>query len=219
MLAFPSNSWESQHSRIEQLGRRQYGHVTRRQLLELGLSRSTIESRLRSGRLVAVHAGVYALGLPREDAPARAAAAVLACGPGALLSHGSAASVWDMERWSPRLEVTVATARERPGIVVHRSRTLTVADRRRQRGIWVTSVARTILDIAPRYDDRRLARIVNDARLARWLGRSGLADVLERCPNHPGAKRLRPFIDDHWGPTRSEFEDAFVEFAARNGLP
>jgi very-short-patch-repair endonuclease len=86
-------------------------------------------------------------------------------------------------------------------------------------GIRLTSPARTALDIAPSLGDRALARVVNDARLAGYLRPHDLGELLDRCPTHRGAKRLRPFVESHDGPTRSEFEDAFVVFAQRFGFP
>lgn len=168
-----------------------------------------------------VHAGVYAVGLPREDALAQAAAAVLACGPGALLSHWSAAALWGLgPEWPRRPHVALPRGDRRPrGVKVHRCRTLTRADGKRRRGIWVTSVARTLLDIAPAYGERRLRRIVNDALVADLLLPSALEELLQRCPTHPATKRLRPFVDDLDEPTKSELEDAFAEFVRRHGLP
>lgn len=64
------------------LAKRQHGHVTRKQLLGLGLSRGAIGGRLKSSEYAAVHAGVYCIGPRRDDPVARAAAAVLACGEG-----------------------------------------------------------------------------------------------------------------------------------------
>lgn len=83
-------------AKIHHLAVRQHGHVTRAQLLALGLSSRAISRRIESGELVVVHAGVYAVGYVRTDPLARAAAAVLACGEDALLSHASAAALWDM---------------------------------------------------------------------------------------------------------------------------
>lgn len=205
---------------MERLALRQYGHVTRAQLVELGLAERRIDRWIEAGRLIRVHAGVYAVGLAREDAVARAAAAVLACGPGALLSHTSAAALWGLgPEWPRWPQVTLPSGDRRPpGIQVHRCSTLARADRRRQRLIWVTSVARTILDIAPGLGERRLRRIVNDALVADLLRPSTLAELLDRCPKHPGAKRLRPFADDD-EPTKSELEDSFAEFVKRHGLP
>jgi hypothetical protein len=138
-----------------------------------------------------------------------------------VLSHASAASLWGFNKyWDLPFEVTVATShRRRPGIVIHRSRTLTRRDLDRQLGIRVTSPARTILDNAPRLTDKRLARVVNDGRRGPHLHLDDLADVLNRNPNHPGSKRLRPFAETDRAPTNSPLEDDFVEFAKRHCLP
>jgi hypothetical protein len=149
---------------ISTLAGRQRGYVTRAQLLGLGLSPDAIDYRLKIGRLIPVHTGVYAVGhLPITGAD-RAFAAVLACGPGAVLSHGTAACWWGIDqRWRTPFEVIVKTARRRPGIRTHRA-VLTRRDVRRHNGIRVTSPARTILDIAPRLTEKALRRAVNELR-------------------------------------------------------
>jgi hypothetical protein len=88
-----------------------------------------------------------------------------------------------------------------------------------QLGVPVTSPARSIVDIAPGLTDRRLTRVVNDARHARLLHLEDLADVLARNPTHPGTRRLRRFVEAPTGATRSLLEDDFVAFAERHGLP
>jgi hypothetical protein len=202
------------------LARRQYGHVTRPQLLAMGLSPGFIEGRLSAERLVPVHPGVYAVGPGRDEPIARAAAAVLASGSDALLSHSSAASLWGITaRWLSLIEVTVAIDRRPRGIHVHRSQTLTRADRRIHLGIPVTSFARTVLDIAPSTRQKALTRAVNDGQRNGHLKLGQLRDVLARCANHPGAKQLRPCLEHAGRPTRSVLEDDFVAFTARYGLP
>jgi hypothetical protein len=199
---------------------RQHGYITRTQLLAIGLTPGAIRQRVRSGRLIAVYAGVYAVSYVNGTPVARACAVVLACGGKAVLSHGSAASLWGFYKyWDPPYEVTVPAVRKRPGIKVHRSRTLTGSDFDCQLGIPVTSPARTALDIAPGLTDGRLTRVVNDARHARLLHLDDLEDVLNRNPNHPGTRRLRRFVANPTGPTRSELEDEFVAFCTRYGLP
>jgi very-short-patch-repair endonuclease len=204
--------------KIAALAARQRGYITRSQLLKLGLSEKAIRYRIRTGRLIPVYAGVYAVGhlptLPQD----RAVGALLACGPDAVLSHGSAATLWGIfSHWETPFEVTVPSVRQPRGIVVHRAK-LERPDMTRQAGIRVTSPARTTLDVAPRLTDRHLTRAVNDLR-HRYLRLHELADVIARFPRHPGSARLRPFIINPTGPTRSEFEDAFVAFAERFGLP
>jgi len=206
--------------RLRALARRQYGHVTRAQLLEIGLGRGAIAARLANGSFVAVFAGVYAVAPGRDDPTARAAAAVLACGPTAVLSHSSAATLWGMtQRWTMPIEVTAAVDRRRPGIATHRCTTLTRVDTRRQLGIRVTSPARTLLDIGPDTPSREFTRMVNDARRDGYVHLATLTDLLARCPHHPGAAKLKPFVHEPHGPTRSEFEDRFLAFVIRYGLP
>ncbi|HEY5429612.1 MAG TPA: DUF559 domain-containing protein [Solirubrobacteraceae bacterium] len=206
---------------IRGLAGRQDRLVTRAQLFDLGLGRGAIRSRLANGSFVAVLPGVYALAPPRADPRARAWAAVLACGPNAILSHASAASLWGLtRRWRDPLEVTLTQGDRRPrGIRTHRCRTLRRVDTRRHLGIHVTSPARTILDIAPDTPDRILTRIVNDARREGLLHAATLADLLDRNRHHPGATRLNAFAETPTGPTRSEFEDAFLAFTKAHDLP
>ncbi len=195
--------------------------MSRRQLLAIEVTAAAVRHLIATGWLIPVHAGVYAVGYVNRTPLARACAAVLACGEKAVLSHGSAASLWGFNQyWDVPFEVTVAGShRRRPGIRVHRSRTLTGPDNDCQLGIPVTSPARTALDIASGLTDDRLTRVVNDARHARVLHLDDLADVVARNPKHPGTRRLRRFVETPAGPTRSELEDAFLAFAQRHGLP
>jgi hypothetical protein len=203
------------------LAARQHGNVTRAQLLPLGLSEKGIRARLRAGRLYRVHRGVYAVGRPPVTPLERAAAAVLACGEHAALAHTSALTLWGLRKdWDAPLHVAVTQGDPRPNrITVHRCRTLAHRDLTLQRGIRVTSPARTLLDCAPALSDRRLARAVNDARIARLVRPAQLSELLSRNANHPGAKRLAPYARSAQGPTRSEFEDRFAAVCARYGLP
>jgi len=116
-------------------------------------------------------------------------------------------------------EVTVLNRRVRPDIQIHRSRTLGPRDVRRHLGIRVTSPARTVLDLAPRLDATAVQRAVNDARLSGHLKLSELEELLIRVPRHPGVRSIRELLQHPSAPTRSAFEDEFVAFARRFGLP
>jgi hypothetical protein len=199
---------------------RQQINVTRAQLLSLGLDRNAITYRLRVGRLYLAFAGVYSVGRPLLTPLERAAAAVLACGDGAVLSHIAALALWGFIRdWPERLHVTTSANRRPAGITVHRSTTLTRRDKRRHHGIPVTSPARSLLDAAPHLPPQKLRRAVNDALHSPFLNRSHLAEVCLRYPRHPGVKFLAEFVDTADGPTRSTWEDTFVPFCERFGLP
>lgn len=199
---------------IADLAASQHGYVTRQQLLTLGLGPEAIKYRLRTGRLHRVYPGVYAVGHRRLHPVDRSMAAALACGPGAVLSHSSAASLWGFfRRWEEPFEVTVAVHRRPKGIRVHRGR-LTRAERRHQLGIPVTSPARTVLDCLSLVGNP--VRLVNDALHSPWLTKSQLIEASER---HPRARLLQAIVLGQPGVTRSELEDRFVVFCRRHGLP
>jgi hypothetical protein len=205
--------------RIQALANRQRGYVKRVQLLALGVGREAINRRIKSGRLIPVYTGVYAVGhIPRlpED---RAYGALLACGSRAVLSHGSAATLYGIyRRWDTPFEVTVPAKRSPKGVSTHRAK-LTRADTAVERGLRTTRPARTLLDMTPRLTDRQLKRAFNKLRLDHGLTTDQLKDLLERFPRHHGARRLRPLACIRTGATRSRLERKFFAFCNRYGLP
>lgn len=206
--------------KIAQIASRQFGNITRQQLLALGVGGGAISYWVTSGRLYRVHSGVYSVGRPPITPLERAAAAVLACGPRAALSHASAMALWGFwKRWEFPLQVTVAGDRRPKGIITHRRVGLLRRDIRTRDGIRVTSPACTLLDCAPRMTRKSLTRRVNEARRAELLTLEALADVVARFRFHPGAALLKPFVASTQAPTRSGFEDDFLEFCQRYGLP
>jgi very-short-patch-repair endonuclease len=207
---------------VAELALRQQGNVTHEQLLALGLSAAGIRRRVRLGRLYVEHRSVYAVGRPARAPLERASAALLACGPGALLSHEWALAMWDLRPggWpAGRVEVLVPGDGRPPAIEVHRTRSLTGADRAHRNGLAITSVARTLLDCAPHLSARVLSRTVNEAIRADRLSRVELAEVADRLRGHRGARRLRRHAAAEHNPTRSAFEDDFLAFCARFALP
>jgi hypothetical protein len=209
-------------SAIAEIAARQHGNITRRQLLDLGLGAQAIRYRVRTSRLHRIFTGVYAVGHRPLSPIARAAAAVLACGNTAALSHGSAATLWGIDaRWHQPLEVTARSAHQHRGVKAHRSRTLSAAHVTKHFAITVTTPERTVFDLAGRYTDAKLARAVNEARRSGYLKLPALAQLLYGFPSHRATKRLKPFIEiqGHTAPTRSGFEDDFLKFTERYGLP
>jgi very-short-patch-repair endonuclease len=191
----------------------QHGHITRAQLLALGLSVEAIKYRVRTGELARVHAGVYAVGYLRVEPVARAMAAVLACGEGAVLSHDSAAALWGLRRWPEIPEVTTPGHVRRPHITTHRSRTLHRSDRRTQLHIPTVSAGRAIADIAARLTDKQLTRATQDARHEGHLKPTDLHRLLLACP------RLQDLVDPDQNPTNSDFEDKLKRWLNKHGLP
>ncbi|HVV89635.1 MAG TPA: type IV toxin-antitoxin system AbiEi family antitoxin domain-containing protein, partial [Solirubrobacterales bacterium] len=137
--------------RMAAIAERQHGVVTSVQLVEAGIDKDGVAWRVAAGRLHRLHRGVYAVGHRSLSWRGRWMAAVLAVGEGAVLSHTSAAALWTFLRpIQGSIHVTVPAAvrrQSRPGLQVHRSRTLTPRDVTRRHGIVVTTPARTIEDI------------------------------------------------------------------------
>ena len=131
---------------VAELARRQHGTVARAQMLALGMGAGAIKHRLACGRLHEVHRGVYAVGHSVLSMRGRWMAAVLAAGPGAVLSHRSAAALWGI-RNGTAIEVTTPHRVRRPGIRA-RGATLPPDEITTRAGIPVTTVARTLLDLA-----------------------------------------------------------------------
>jgi putative AbiEi antitoxin of type IV toxin-antitoxin system/uncharacterized protein DUF559 len=205
---------------IAVIAAKQNGNITTEQLLGLGLDMSAISYRVRIGRLYRVYRGVYSVGRPPITPVERATAAVLACGRGAALSHGSAMTLWGFwRRWDEPFEVTVPGDRRPGGIVVHRSARLSWRDVRTHLGVRATSSARTVLDIAPRLDDTQLKRTVRDALHSRWLTESQLGELLARQRHRPGGRRVASLIGLPGTPPRAGWEDEFPAFCAAHGLP
>lgn len=206
--------------RIAALAKRQYGVVTRNQLLALGVERGAIDSWLRAGRLHSMHRSVYALGHCALSQRGVWLAAVLAHGEGALLSHLSAAALWRLID-GPTHRVDVTSERGRPGrsgIRLHRSDTHPL-DRTVRHRIPVTSVAQTLLDIAES-SPRRLRRAYEEADRAGLLRPGALEQTCERNQGRRGLAVIRKVMtEEHLGATRSPLEDLFGALCRKHGLP
>ncbi len=207
--------------KITHVASRQQRNVTRVQLLALGMAPSSITWRIKSGRLHRTsHPGVYSVGCPPITPHEHAMAAVLACGEGAVLSHGSALTLWGIwKRWDRPFHVTVKVDRRPKGVKVHRNR-LHRREVTRHLGIPVTTLARTLLDMAPSMPLKSLNRAINNGRQDGHLHPAALAEVAKRKPGHPGRVKLEYCIGiAPQRPTRSQFEDDFPAFCERYGLP
>jgi very-short-patch-repair endonuclease len=190
---------------------RQHGLITAAQLADLGFDKHAVKRRVLAGRLHRVHRGVYAVGHPAISDFGRYLAAVLACGPGAALSHRAAAHLHGMRRYGGLPEVTVPRtgAPRRAGMHVHTSTTLTPDTVTRRHGIPVTTPERTLVDLADVVRPDDLARTVSAAE------RAGLAD---RTTLWVPPGRRNPVRAPHvW--TRSHFERRFVDAVGAWGLP
>ena len=187
----------------------------------MGFGPYWIRHRLRAGRLHHVFRGVYAVGHTRITGSGRYMAAVLACGTVAFLSHRSAAAHWALVRSSsPRVHVTAPATGRRPrdGIVFHGSED--VAEHAVVRdGIPVTTVARTLLDLAA-HRDPLLHRAIEESE---HLGLFDLRAIdAVAAPGRAGVRRLRQALGIYRPATgweRSEFERRVVRAIEAAGLP
>jgi hypothetical protein len=195
------------------------------QLPALKVSPRLVQERAKRGQLHRIHRGVYGL-LPKQllSRNALLKAAVLACGPTAGLSHRAAASLHGllMNR-RVRIDVTVQTRapRKRPGLDIHRSTTLIERDLVVVERIRCTSVARTLMDIAPGVSDGQMTRAFDQAEVLEVFDLNAINDQLERNPTHPGAGRIRAMLADYvfMGQTRGEFERRMLPRLKAAGFP
>lgn len=203
--------------------KRQHGVITRRQLLDLGLSPKAIRHRLEAGRLHALLPGVYSVGRPDVPRHGRWMSAVLSCGPTAALSHQSAAVLWGMRDREPaRIEVSVSAriTRRKPGLVVHRRTEAVLASLTRRHRIPVTSPVRTLVDLATRLRPHELEAAVNEADKNDLVNPDSLRAFLDRLPSGPGIAILRKLLDQQtFLLTDSELERRFLSLTRRAGLP
>ena len=210
---------------LAELAFEQHGAVTLAQLRRLGLTASAVRSRVEEGSLLRLQEGVYAVGHAPRTREARYMAAVLACGPDAVLSHRSAADLLDLrENKRSRIDVTAPGRRGRAphGIDAHRDGSLATADRTTAKGIPCTSVARTLLDLAGVEPIWELRRAVGEAEVKRVLDKGAARDLIKRSRGRRGVARLRMLLDEihpETKRTRSYMECLFLEMCTRTELP
>lgn len=204
------------------LARRQQGLLTWSQLIGLGFSAHAIKHRIRKGRLRRVHPTVYAVGWGELSTERTWMAAVLACGTDALLSHSSAAALWDIGRIAAQPEITVPAHRHPhpAGVRVHRTMTLQPEDLCVHHGIPVTSPIRTLIDLATRLSLPSLEAAINAADKHDLVDPDALRAAIERRPGQRGVPHLRRVLDMRaFVLTDSELERMMLPLIRRAGLP
>jgi len=209
--------------RLADLGRRQFGVVSRAQLLTLGFSPRAIGRFLTKRRLRVVHEGVYALGPHSLSRDGRERAALLAIGPEPLLSHISSASRHDLMRFTATVHVSISSRVQRrlEGVVVHRPRRVDPEDRVLVDGLPVTSIPRTLLDLAQILPRTRLEKVIEAADRKGDLDIAAVQDAMERYRGHRGVKLLKRIVGSFIStPTANEgIERQFQLFLRKHRLP
>jgi hypothetical protein len=205
------------------LARRQHGVLSRQDLLRLEFTPKAIRHRLSSGRLRPVARGVYTVGSPLADRRQGWMAAVLLCGEGAVLSHGSAAALWGIgPEGTGAVDVTVRrhSGSSRPGIRARVRPQLPRLDATERYGIPVTTPVRTLIDQATELTPNRLERMVNDADKLDVIDPEALRTALDDYGGERGVRPLRALLDRlSFRLSDTELEVLFRPIAAKAGLP
>jgi very-short-patch-repair endonuclease len=201
-----------------QLAAGQHGVVSRRQLLDAGLTSRMVQARVARRQLLPLHRGVYAVGHAQLRPEGRWLAAVLAAGPGAALSHRSAAALHGIRESGGAVDVTTTRRVNVRGVVIHRATRLDAQDLTTRRGVRTTTVARTLADLAKTLTAEQLGKLLRE------MDRTGRlsAAVVERASGRADAA-LRAALNEHarlaTSLTRSELEDRFLALLADHDLP
>ncbi|HEY2162242.1 MAG TPA: DUF559 domain-containing protein [Solirubrobacteraceae bacterium] len=205
------------------LGSAQQGCVTHSQLLDSGISRHRIYQAIKVGTLHRRHSGVYVVGHLALAPYANEAAALLACGEAAVISHRSAAWLWGLLSERPtEVDVTLIGSQCRPkqGIRRHRVKRLDDRSLRRRHGLPATSPARTVIDLAAEASDAELERAIAEGRAQGLIREGELERALEEAGTRPGTGRLRALLRAEGDPgiTRSEGERILRRYLRAAGL-
>ncbi len=210
---------------IVRLAERQHGVVALAQLRALGLSASGVRSRVSRARLHRIHRGVYAVGRPSLTKNGWRMAAVLAYGPGAVLSHRSAAGLWGLRpdnRANVEISVPRGSARRRPGVDVHMMGTLAPEDVTLRYGIPVTTVARALIDLGDVTPRRNVELAVEQAEILHLFDKTEIDAALSRASNRHGRTVLSSVLrtlSTTGTLTGSDLEEAFLAITRDAGLP
>lgn len=201
--------------------------VARRQLLDAGVTAKTIGGRVRDGHLLRLHRGVYAVGHARLRREGHWLAAVLATGPRAVLGHRDAAGLHGLRPANhARVEVTTTgNPRRLPGIRPYRTGSLDAQDITTVQGIPVTTVARTIADLAYVVPHDHLTRAIKEAELRNAFDLAQVEAAMARTAGRrgPGHRALREALEERRAfeatTTLSPLEDAFLRRLRKASLP
>lgn len=200
---------------------RQHGVVARSQLLGLGLSSRAIEHRIAKGRLHPLWRGVYAVGRPEVGQRGQWMAAVLSCGPKALLSHRTAAALWGMVPTAGEgsdVVVPDGTYRRQPGIRLHRRLALSAEHRREVAGIPVTDPVSTLVDLASCTSEWEVERAINEADRLDLIDPPTLRAGILELPPRPGMACVRSLLGLD-ALTDTGLERKFLGIVLAAGLP
>jgi very-short-patch-repair endonuclease len=216
----PENGKTSADEVIARLASSAHGVVARRELLRAGVTSDEIKRRLQRGSLIAIHRGVYRVG---HHAPSREAtyiAAVKACGEKAVLCRRAAAHVWRILKGSPPVpEVAAPVKRRVPRVTTHRTTTIAPGQITKRLCIPVTTVPRTLVDLASSLPEPALARACHEAGVLYRTTPKQVDAVLMDLPSAPGRATLERVLHGDVPVTLSRLESQFLRLLRETGLP
>jgi very-short-patch-repair endonuclease len=196
-----------------------HGVVTRAELLRAGVTDAEIKQRLRTGGLLREHRAVYRVGHRAPSLEAQYLAAVRACGAGALLSGRAAAHLLGLLKGSPPPPEAIApTERRVKGVRVRRARRSELGDAMTWRAIPMTTVPRTLVDLAAVLTVDDLARACHEAGVRYGTTPAQVEAVLARRPSSPSAAKLRRILHGDVRVTLSKLEARFLVHLRTAGL-
>jgi Transcriptional regulator, AbiEi antitoxin len=199
---------------IDRLASRAKGIVTRGELLAAGVSTAEIRQRREIGLLIPEYRGVYRVGHRAPNCESSYMAAVKACGKGALLWGMAGGYLFGVVKGkSPPSEVTAPTDRQG----ARYSPAICREDGTTWRGIPVTTVPRTLIDLAPRLSEAELARACHEAGVLHKVTPAMVERLL--LPNTPGGATLRAVMRGDAKVLLSKLEHKFIERLEEHRLP
>jgi REase_MTES_1575/Transcriptional regulator, AbiEi antitoxin len=220
LLQIATGGWSPDPSvRAREVAEAQEGVIGRAQLLACGIPNGRIGRWVSRGLLLRRHPGVYAFGHGAVSARAELIAALLYGGDESALSHRTAAHARELvDSAPPAIHISVPVRRQNvPGVVVHVPRAIVAS---MHAGLLATTVARTLMDMAPSTPDWELRKALAEADFRKVLDAEELRAVMGR--GHPGSARLRHSIERHMpelARTLSPLEDVFLLLCEREGIP
>lgn len=214
------------HRELAGLAARQHGVISLKQLGDLGLSARAVQQRAQAGGLHRVHQAVYSIAPPELlSLRGHFMAAVLACGPDAVLSHRSAAHLHGLRRTERQgIDVTVPGRRhpKHTDVDIHNSTTLIPADTTTVEGIPCTTIARTLLDLGDVLNTRQVEQALEQGDTMEVIDLRALHDQLHRNAKRKAANRLRQALAGlrpDAAPSESQFEEDLLALCRRIDVP